>query len=140
MKERIGSNGAYLAQVRDKKKNPQHSVHGLQPTQEEKQTTQHSVHGLQPHGEEQASKPVLSNLPPHVEETTPKQSGSPRVSGDMVEPVVDASFEDKNVKDSADTYPVEFPDMRADEAKPAVKPVKGFDPSKVYMRGQREGK
>lgn len=64
MKERIGSNGAYLAQVRDKKKNPQHSVHGLQPTQEEKQTTQHSVHGLQPHGEEQASKPVLSNLPP----------------------------------------------------------------------------
>ena len=95
---------------------------------------------MQPHGEEQASKPVLSNLPPHVEETTPKQSGSPRVSGDMVEPVVDASFEDKNVKDSADTYPVEFPDMRADEAKPAVKPVKGFDPSKVYMRGQREGK
>lgn len=79
-------------------------------------------------------------FPPRVEETIPQQPGSPRVSGEMVEPVVDASFEDKNVKDSADAYPVEFPDMRADEAKPAVKPVKGFDPSKVYMRGQREGK
>jgi len=156
MKERIGANGAYLDKVRKKvqehdtspqppvdkaPKQPAAPIHTQPPVDKAPKQPAAPIHTQPPvdKAPKQPAAPIHTQPPV---DKTPKQSAVQVHIGEINEPVVDASLDDEKVQASRSEPPVEFPDLRAGDDKDMVKvkPVKGFDTSKMYIESRLKGK